>query len=435
VFGIPFAQGKATLLLQEPYGYDRALAGTGHAAVYLSNVCSASPVVLRHCAPGESGVVISRYHAIAGYDWIAIPVIPYLYAVERSEDVPLYADANLVAFLRDRYRRAHLLSLAPDLPDGGTPDGEWYQLVGASYLRTIYGFEIETSPEQDAQLIAWLNTRPNHKHWNLVTSNCADFARNIISFYYPHAVHRSVIGDLGVTTPKQLAKLLFRYGRRHPYLETSNFVIGQVPGTMPRSKPNRGVIECVLTAKKYVLPLLAIHPYIMGGLIAANFVSDRFNPAHDALIMDSNRRLDTPVTHDERRAFLEKLEEVTRNGRSFSLVSAGKRSDLLQAGANYKLDASGAPIVLVKVGAETTPVGFARTNILNLPESSELAAGLMQQRLREELRSANSRRVSRADVENDLVLLQKLVAVTPTMGWVSADASASGERGQPSASQ
>jgi hypothetical protein len=209
-------------------------------------------------------------------------------------------------------------------------------------------------------------------------------------------------------------------------------VIGQVPGTMPRSKPNRGVIECVLTAKKYVLPLLAIHPYIMGGLIAANFVSDRFNPAHDALIMDSNRRLDTPVTHDERRAFLEKLEEVTRNAQS---LSEGKRRDLLQAGANYKLDASGAPIVLVKAGAETTPVGFARTNILNLPESSELAAGLMQQRLREELRSANSRRVSRADVENDLVLLQKLVAVTPTMGWVSADASASGERGQPAASQ
>jgi hypothetical protein len=52
----------------------------------------------------------------------------------------------------------------------------------------------------------------------------------------------------------------------------------------------------------------------------------------------------------------------------------------------------------------------------------------MQQRLREELRSANSRRVSRADVENDLVLLQKLVAVTPMMGSVSENALDSGER-------
>ena len=408
--GIPHAQGKATFFLQEPYGYDGALAGTGHAAVYLSNVCSSSPVVLRPCAPGESGIVISRYHAIAGYDWIAIPLIPYLYAVERAEDVPLYAEAKLVAFLRDRYRRAHLLSLAPDLPDGGTPGGEWYQLVGASYLRTIYAFEIETSPEQDAQLIARLNARPNRKHWNLVTSNCADFAREIINLYYPHALHRSVIGDLGVTTPKQLAKLLSRYSRRHSDLETSNFVIGQVPGTIPRSKPNHGVLECALTAKKYMLPLFAIHPYVMGSLIAAHFVSERFNPAHDALVMDSSHRLDAPVTHKERRAFLERLEELGHDARSPLLVSRRKPWDLLQAGAEPMLDSSGAPIVQVKVGAGTTPVGIARTNILNFPESSELAAGLMQARLRAELRSANSRRASSSDLENDLVLLQKLLA-------------------------
>lgn len=37
------------------------------------------------------GVVVSRYHKIAGYDWIAIPVIPYLYAVEDVEEVPSFA--------------------------------------------------------------------------------------------------------------------------------------------------------------------------------------------------------------------------------------------------------------------------------------------------------------------------------------------------------
>ena len=416
---IPRAQGTATLFLQQPYSYDAALAGTGHAAVYLSNVCSSSPVVLRPCAPGESGVVISRYQAIAGYDWIAIPLIPYLYAVEQPEDVHLYADAKLVAFLRDRYRRAHLLSLAPDLPDGGTPGGEWYQLVGASYLRTIYAFEIETSPEQDAQLIARLNTRPNRKRWALVTSNCADFAREIINFYYPHALHRSIIFDLGVTTPKQLAKLLSRYGRRHSHLETSNFVIGQVPGTMQRSKPNHGVLECVLTAKKYMLPLFAIHPYIMGSLIAGYFVHGRFDPAQNALIMDSSRRLDAPVTRAERRAFLERLEELSHNAASPLPVSEEKNWDSLQAGAEPKLDSSGMPVVQVKVGAETIPVGIARPNILNLPESSELGSGLMQARLRQELRPATSRWASRADVESDLVLLQKLLAQPPTTGSVS----------------
>jgi hypothetical protein len=435
---VPPARATATLFLQEPYSYDGALAGTGHAAVYLSNVCASSPVVLRPCAPGESGVVISRYHAIAGYDWIAIPLIPYLYAVERPEDVPLYADAKLVAFLRDRYRRAHLLSLVPDLPDGGTPGGEWYQLVGASYLRTIYAFEIETSPQQDAQLIARLNTRPNRKRWKLVTSNCADFAREIVNFYYPRALHRSIIGDLGVTTPKQLAKLLSRYSRRHPSLKTGTFVIGQVPGTVPRSKPIHGVLECALTAKKYMVPLFAIHPYIMGSLITGYFVhgrvNGRFDPARDALIMDSSGRLDSPVTREERRAFLDRLEELSRNATSPLPVSEERNWDSLQAGAEPKLDSSGMPIVHVKVDAETTPVGIARANILNLPESSELAAVLMQARLRQELRPANSRRTSHADVQADLILLQKLLALPPTMGLASADSSASEGRGQASSS-
>ena len=105
--GISQAHAGATLLLEEPYSYDGAFAGTGHVAVYLSNVCAASPVVLRRCAAGESGVVLSRYDGICGYDWIAVPLIPYLYAVDRTDSVPLFADAKLVSFLRDQYRRDH----------------------------------------------------------------------------------------------------------------------------------------------------------------------------------------------------------------------------------------------------------------------------------------------------------------------------------------
>src|SRR5271155_3042052 len=87
---MPLAHAGATLLLEEPYSYDGAFAGTGHVAVYLSNVCSESPVILRRCDAGESGVVLSRYDGVAGYDWIAIPLISYLYAVDRPEAVPLF---------------------------------------------------------------------------------------------------------------------------------------------------------------------------------------------------------------------------------------------------------------------------------------------------------------------------------------------------------
>src|SRR5258708_9272276 len=102
---LPTAQlhAQATLLLEEPYSYDGTFAGTGHAAVYLSRVCAESPTVLRRCQPGETGVVISRYHRIADRDWIAVPLIPYLYAVNTPQGIPLVADERLVRFLRHNY--------------------------------------------------------------------------------------------------------------------------------------------------------------------------------------------------------------------------------------------------------------------------------------------------------------------------------------------
>jgi hypothetical protein len=45
----PRANADVTILLEEPYSYDGALAGTGHAAVYLTRVCAASPTELRRC--------------------------------------------------------------------------------------------------------------------------------------------------------------------------------------------------------------------------------------------------------------------------------------------------------------------------------------------------------------------------------------------------
>src|SRR5580658_5914691 len=310
LLAIAQAHADVTLFLEEPYSYDGAFAGTGHVAVYLSNVCSESPVVLRRCAEGEPGIVLSRYDGISGYDWIAIPLIPYLYAVDQPGAVPLFADSKLVAFLRDRYRRDYLEALAPDLPDGGTPQGNWYELIGSAYDRTIYGFEIETSPEQDALLIGKFNSQPNLQRYNFVKRNCADFVREVINFYYPHALHRSVVGDLGVTTPKQIAKMLVKYSHHHPELQTSDFLVPQVPGTVRRSKPVHGVLESVMAAKKYMVPLVVLHPYIGGGLLVEYFGHRRFDPARNALILDSSRQLDAPMTRDERLAYQSRMNEL-----------------------------------------------------------------------------------------------------------------------------
>jgi hypothetical protein len=434
--GVP-AHAGATLLLEEPYSYDGTFAGTGHSAVYLSNVCSASPVKLRICAAGESGVVLSRYDGISGYDWIAIPLIPYLYAVDREEAVPLFADAKLVAFLRDQYRRENLEALVPDRSDGGTPTGNWYEMVGASYDRTIYGFEIETTPEQDAQLIVKFNSQPNVERYNFVKRNCADFVREVIDFYYPRAVHRSLIGDLGVTTPKQIAKMLAKYGHHHPELESSNFLVPQVPGAVGRSKPIHGVLESVMAAKKYMVPVVVLHPYIGGGLLAEHFLHKGFDPGRNALILDSNGELDVPMTREQRITYQSRLDELnlTRSA-SDTLATAnlnqrilnpanwspGKRKEVktwehLQAGAQPALDTARQPVLQMGVAddidSDLTKVGLSRANILSGSDSPEFAAGLLEARLRQELRPSTTRKTSRTDVEKDLRLFQQILSLQP----------------------
>jgi len=275
------ARASLTLLLEEPFGKFGAMNPTGHAAVYLSHVCATSPLSLRRCREGEEGVVISRYHRVSGYDWIAIPLLPYLYAVDRPDQVPRTVSVEDVASLRDAYRRMNLTAFAPDAANGGAPEGDWIQLVGAAYDRTIYAFEIQTTQEQDDEFIQTFNSRPNQRRFNLLFQNCADFVRQTVDFYYPHAIHRSFIADVGIMTPKQAAKSLLSYTNRHQDLKVSSFVIPQVPGTVARSTPVRGVLESLVKSKKYAVPLVPVavlHPYIGGSLAWAWLQGSHFDP-------------------------------------------------------------------------------------------------------------------------------------------------------------
>jgi hypothetical protein len=275
------ARASVTLLLEEPYGTFGGMNPTGHAAIYLSNVCAASPLSLRRCRDGELGVVISRYDRVSGHDWIAIPLLPYLYAVDRPDQVPLKVSKEDVVNLRDKYRRSHLMEVAPDAEEGSPPASDWMQLVGSAYDRTSYAFGIETTEAQDDELIRRFNSRPNERHFNIVFHNCADFVRHAIDFYYPHAIHRSLVADVGIMTPKQAAKCLLSYSKRHRNLQFSIFVIPQVPGTIPRSTPIRGVLESLVKSKRYAVPLVSVavlHPALGGSLAFAWLDSSHFDP-------------------------------------------------------------------------------------------------------------------------------------------------------------
>lgn len=401
------AHAGATLLLEEPYSYDGTFAGTGHVAVYLDRICADTALEVRRCRAGEMGVVLSRYHGIAGYDWFAIPLVPYLYAVESAEQVPLYADPKLVAFLRNDYRRRHLAGIVPDAPNGEVPDGPWVQLVGSAYDRTLYGFEIETSPEKDDELIAILNTRANQGAYKLFSANCADFVRSIINFYYPRALHRNIIGDFGITTPKQIAKCLARYSKHHPELQSAHFLIPQVPGTVRRSKPVKGVVESAFKAKKYMAPLLVWHPAIVGCVAAAYFTgSSGFDPGKHAMVFDLKRDLEPPMSAQQRREYLARVESLARGVAEAATVPEG-RWPHLEASAQPSFDAGGRPMLQLRLGDTPLEIGLARETIGKSSEAPELAQHLLLIRLREELRHS-SPRASESDVANDLNLLEQL---------------------------
>jgi hypothetical protein len=395
------ANADATLLLEEPYGHFGAFTATGHAAVYLNRVCAETPTVLRRCNEGETGVVISRYNRIDGKDWIAIPLIPYLYAVEESDEIPLFANPKIVAFLRNQYRKKHLQAIAPDAEAGEPPEGNWTQLVGSAYDRTIYGFEIETSAEQDDGLIRELNSRINHSHFNLLAHNCADFARGVINFYYPGSLHRNLIADVGITTPKQISKLLVKFSKHHPELGSSSFVVPQVPGTMPRSTPVHGVVESVLKSKKYLLPVAVLHPIVTGFLAAAYVGNGRFDPTREAMILESGRDLEQPLASPQRRDYQNELNVLlAQNSLHHSWV-------LLQAAAEPQFDQDGRPVLRMRYGQNFVAVGIARDNILN--HSPALARDLLAARLRAELRHSGDARVSATEVDSDWKLLHQIM--------------------------
>ncbi len=289
------AHASVALLMEEPYGDLGQFDPAGHSAVYLNRVCAASPIELRPCQAGEFGVVISRYHKIGGYDWIAIPLIPYLYSVDSVSDIPATVDKEQVAALRDAYRREHLWMLAPDDKHGGAPGGDWTQLVGSSYDRRIHGFQVVSTSEQDERFIAIFNDRKNIGHFNALFHNCADFSRAVLDIYLPHAVHRNYIADLGLTTPKQVARSLVKYGRKHPEVEMTAFVIPQVPGSLARSHPADGVAESLVKSKKYLLPITVLTPEIAGGLVIAYLAEGRMRLPKDARVFN----VDDEVTEPE----------------------------------------------------------------------------------------------------------------------------------------
>jgi hypothetical protein len=228
----------------------------GHTALYFDHLCADSPTTLRNCTASEQGVAVARYHRIGDLDWVATPIAPFLYGVDDPMQAPTFVTNQTADALRERYREAHLETIVPS----PARKGEWSETIGSAFDRRLYLYEIDTTPQQDAALLAWLQSRPDSRRYSLLHANCADFAADAINLLYPHAIRRNRLGDFGMMTPKQVARAMEALGLTHPNLHLRVYEIPQLPGTLRRSRPLRGAAETFVKTKRYLAFFLVAQP-------------------------------------------------------------------------------------------------------------------------------------------------------------------------------
>ena len=256
------AYGAVTVVVGEPYGTIGTLLPVGHTAIYLDRVCADGPVRLRMCRPNErSGVVIERLNHMR-VDWVATPILDYLYGVDDPSSVMRYLAPSQVTELRESYRHRYLRALLP----GETVDKmnrDWWESIATSFDRRMWGYQLATTRRQDEDLVAMLNGEVNKHRYHLHKSNCADFAASIVNFYYPGTVKHNGISDFWFMTPKQVARSVGAYGHAHPEAELRVLQFPQLLGPQRRSHAVRGASELFLKTKRYLVPLSVIQPELV----------------------------------------------------------------------------------------------------------------------------------------------------------------------------
>ena len=279
------AKASLAVILGEPFGSFGTMMPTGHVSLYLDRVCADGPVKLRMCRANEpQGVIIARLNAIEPLDWIASPVMSFFYGVDEADQVLPFATARDIQALQDDYRRRNLLSSFPDEVAKSKTSDEWWETVGAAYVRRLWGYQIATTREQDERFVARMNDAANRHTYHLHRVNCADFVADAVNSYFPGIVEENKVADFHLMTPKQVARSVERYGLAHPKADLRVFEVPQIPGTVRRSRPVRGAADMLLKTKRYLLTLLLIQPEAVAAMLVMYLERGRWEVGRGAQV-------------------------------------------------------------------------------------------------------------------------------------------------------
>jgi hypothetical protein len=220
-----------------------------------------------------------------------------------------------------------------------------------------------------------------------------------------------VIADVGITTPKQMAKTMLKFSTHHPQLQFSRWVIPQVPGSAARSTAVHGVVESFLKSKKYIVPSAVVSPIFAGCVVAVykGTGAGRFNPAQQALVFNAERALEPPLGVEDRRSYQIALNHLISDPDAEVSAARIEKWRRLLRNSVPDLDAEGRPILRFQVGEEVVSVGVSGGNILANDAPEPITQELLEARLRSELRRGSPPKASESDVTRDWNLLQKAV--------------------------
>lgn len=423
------------------------ITGTGHTAVYFSNICPESPVKLRLCGPGEYGSVMSVYINIGEdqpFGWNIVPLSIYLYGVEDPANRPIFGSYQVKRALEDRYREKYLAAYCTTEACRTNPKAEWREMVAATLIRGVYIFAVDSTWEQDEALIAEFNSATNKKDFNGFRRNCADFTRRVIDRYFPGAVRRDVINDFGMTSPKAVARTFTSYAVKHPDTNFRVMHFAQVPGTIPRSSEVRAGTEQLYRSKKWLVPMtvLAYHelPFAAGSyLLIGRFNPQRTFEKYAALEGNDDLSAPTPaelaaITAGERREFVGSSAEWKEYRKNFALLLEENKSvtgngelarffKQFDRDGTASVDSDGGVWMEFWQNGESLRVGLSANNALAQDSNPQLAYKLFLARTHAMLRSAKHRRETMYDFQQEWNALQRLSTQVDSISAANANPS------------
>jgi hypothetical protein len=447
------ARGDVGVVLNDSLDTSVArITGSGHSAVYLSRICPASPVQLRLCRPGEEGSVISNYTTLGEdqpFEWNIVPLNMFLYGVADPKDRPLFASWPVKRLLEESYREKVLSQYCITHSCETSGKAEWREMVGATAERTLYILVASTTVEQDLDLIAKFNSMPNVNHFNAMRRNCADFTKDIIDTYFPHAAHRDVLNDFGITSPKAVARSFAHYAHRNPEIEYHVLHFAQLPGTIKRSSECRNGTEQLYRSKKLVvpagvlsypqLPLSAAGLYLLTGEFSPQrefewHATERETELGDNLKVaegddearakelkaeEVQERTQVLGSANEWKAFREKFDSLADDAAQAGIIASRSSLDhvfkkMTQHGTASLDDRGGLWMRVDNSDGTSSVVGLSASNVLAAGSDRKLAYTILLANVNEVLRSSARRRETMPEFKQTWALLEQARPQTQT---------------------